>query len=1248
LIAEPNGDTMIGRTAEVDENRRGLGIGKSILKSAVDDAHSQGMNWGSDTKLSPAQTAVYSKLGAEGYNVQFHPQASVVEHDDGSQWLTAPQGQSAATIALPTAPDDASADDMPGWISRQAHAEGGEVSAGLDPIAKLVAKYGSDPIGNAAAHIADNGGITLHPGTGAQPTEGYAVSLHPGREAKIDHPPTPDDIKGYLAQHADAFAADPGAHFGAWENGGNHYLDVTHVDPDFSSAMQKARANNQMAIFDLANKQEIPNPDYEMQFLHMGNPTDQDIKLDPNMMGTGIKGAEARRGGPKVTSLYPADIDPAMIEPGLESKTPYRVTARQGDLYDINADPLNLRAENPDFSDFEQSIKDAGFHGYHVKDSDQPLFKGQARLFEPYPATQLPPIDFPGRQATPNVLHDQVSNVSQMSMPGQETPADIGVFPADAANKSTFKKSWSDRTKPIDMGGASTDDLLAKYRQPIIDDTMDTSDFAEGGEVGEALAPIEDMITKYASGAPNDHAAQLAQQVADKGTVTYNPNTGELPHEGYLVPTDVSRSVSMDSAPSADDIHNFMLQNQDALTGNDKAALHVEHDGQGNYMLHVAQVEPDFEGAQAAATANGAPGIREIHTGRNFPMETPPISEPPAESVRNLPSVITHAGDYSDRPSAAWTPGKPTVANPKRVAFPGIYDAPSTVLSRAEAQVGPEDPLLQDLFGVSRGDLSDIALARQGNELGTLPGAKANPQGAKSALGVMTPQNEQRLIDTLSAARTAAPELHRGMTGWYAMDPLYERFVQIFGEDEAPVKYAKFNTLMGMASPGSDVGTEVARGTSAHWLDEQGRFGDFRNYAGVPADERASVNAPADMAGIPGHPYHSTGQAGPMQDYLESGSMQMKSPKVPLYIHSSGTPETGFQTDTPVGDAHWARGVGLADTRDWRTSKGQQRVPGSSVSTPEMQTLAPWWRDRVAGPAGMQSVPAQALAWGAYGPATGVDTAIGAPKLEILSTQIGKLAQRLGVSPQTARDMVITGKAGAFADGGTVPGFAKGGSVSITQLKEKYVDDPAPDSEQGVIFIMRHGKTALDDLKRSDGWLDFPLSDEGRKALMRAQGDLKEKPIREIFTAPFKRTTETAELIQSGILHPCKVSIDTDLMTWNLGKLVGTPKKPNKPFVEYYMAHPHETPEGGESNDAFTARFTKAFGKVQDRAAKGEGPFLVVLSGSALRNLGEQLYGDKVALDLDEGGLGMVYKVGGKWAGKVIFGHKDEDDPWLS
>lgn len=135
---------------------------------------------------------------------------------------------------------------------------------------------------------------------------------------------------------------------------------------------------------------------------------------------------------------------------------------------------------------------------------------------------------------------------------------------------------------------------------------------------------------------------------------------------------------------------------------------------------------------------------------------------------------------------------------------------------------------------------------------------------------------------------------------------------------------------------------------------------------------------------------------------------------------ASGVPETGFQTDLPTGDAHFVRAVGLADTRGDTTLKGKPSVPGGSGKTSEMQSIGPWFRNRVASPVGMEASPAQALMWGAYAPATGVKSDIGAPKLEILSTQIGKLAQRLGVSPETARDMVITGKAGAFRHGGSV------------------------------------------------------------------------------------------------------------------------------------------------------------------------------------------------------------------------------------
>jgi hypothetical protein len=139
-----------------------------------------------------------------------------------------------------------------------------------------------------------------------------------------------------------------------------------------------------------------------------------------------------------------------------------------------------------------------------------------------------------------------------------------------------------------------------------------------------------------------------------------------------------------------------------------------------------------------------------------------------------------------------------------------------------------------------------------------------------------------------------------------------------------------------------------------------------------------------------------------MSNYLMTGELP-GSPKVPPYIQASGVPETGFQTDLPVGDAHWSRGVGLADTR---TAKGF----GGSVSTPEMQQLAPWWRNNVAGAMGYEAVPGQAITWGAFSPQTGVTTLIGAPKLELTAMQIGKAAQREGMTPETMRDLYLLGQ----------------------------------------------------------------------------------------------------------------------------------------------------------------------------------------------------------------------------------------------
>lgn len=351
---------------------------------------------------------------------------------------------------------------------------------------------------------------------------------------------------------------------------------------------------------------------------------------------------------------------------------------------------------------------------------------------------------------------------------------------------------------------------------------------------------------------------------------------------------------------------------------------------------------------------------------------------------------------------------KSTVKDPERMAFPGIYQRPDVIAAEAASRVAEESPNLQKVFGVTREDLFQMGKGRQGNLPGNLPGAAAKPKGSAAAARVMGSKNVQRIIDTMAEAEKH-PRLVQGMDPWYVMDPVYQRMEQLLGRDKAIEEYRKLNTLMGMASPGSEVLTEIPRGTAAYYLQKQGRFPEFMEYAGKPAGARGT-GFPADILNVPGHAYHKTAQALPMQQFLESGEMQMSSPKVPMYIEASGVPQTGFQTRTPVGDAHWSRAVGLADTRGAATRKGQPIVPGASVTNPEMSLLGPWWREEVAAPMGLESVPAQARAWGTFSGQTGVTTPIGAPKIELLADKIVETAHRLGVSINKARDLVLMGE----------------------------------------------------------------------------------------------------------------------------------------------------------------------------------------------------------------------------------------------
>jgi hypothetical protein len=372
-------------------------------------------------------------------------------------------------------------------------------------------------------------------------------------------------------------------------------------------------------------------------------------------------------------------------------------------------------------------------------------------------------------------------------------------------------------------------------------------------------------------------------------------------------------------------------------------------------------------------------------------------------------------GPEEEAAETAYRRVRQSVADPLRQAAPGIYKDPRQIAREAEARLQPESPLLKQVYGVTREELAgESQAAGPGNIPGYIPGTAAMPRGPQesaAATRVMTPANARRMQNILYEGQRLAPGVTQGMDPFYWMHPQYRRLAQLYDQPEALRRYGLINALSGMSSPQTMVPNELARGSAAYMLNEQGRFPDWVRYGGNPSQP------PLSLQGVGGTRVHPS-QVIPMQRYLSGRILmdpEMAGPKTGPYIWASSIPELGRQTNVPIGDVHWSGGMGLGDVRTSGDYWG-------SASAEEMRQLAPWFRQQVTDPLGLEAVPGQARMWGYLGPQTGVKTALGVPKLELSAIQIGKAADRLGVSPETARDLFLMGKTQA---GNVDPTFLK-------------------------------------------------------------------------------------------------------------------------------------------------------------------------------------------------------------------------------
>ena len=100
------------------------------------------------------------------------------------------------------------------------------------------------------------GGLTYDVKNDFYPSSGFVVSINKERE-RIVKELTEKEVIKYIAMNYDYLNSDRYC-LGIWRNEGQYYLDVVMIVEDRLEAMELAQRNEQEAIYDLENDEEIP------------------------------------------------------------------------------------------------------------------------------------------------------------------------------------------------------------------------------------------------------------------------------------------------------------------------------------------------------------------------------------------------------------------------------------------------------------------------------------------------------------------------------------------------------------------------------------------------------------------------------------------------------------------------------------------------------------------------------------------------------------------------------------------------------------------------------------------------------------------------------------------------------------------------------------------------------------------------------------------------------------------------------
>ncbi|MBQ9413256.1 MAG: histidine phosphatase family protein [Oscillospiraceae bacterium] len=139
-----------------------------------------------------------------------------------------------------------------------------------------------------------------------------------------------------------------------------------------------------------------------------------------------------------------------------------------------------------------------------------------------------------------------------------------------------------------------------------------------------------------------------------------------------------------------------------------------------------------------------------------------------------------------------------------------------------------------------------------------------------------------------------------------------------------------------------------------------------------------------------------------------------------------------------------------------------------------------------------------------------------------------------------------------------------------------------------MLYLVRHGQTALNRANLLQGRSDTPLNDTGREQARDAGRLLAEKGVRfaRVYTSPLRRAVETARLIAPGV----PLRVDERLIEMDYGPYEGTDLRHLPPeIITFFSDFVHNrAPEGMEQLSAVTARLGAFLEELKGEAEDGD------------------------------------------------------------